>query len=81
MPRRHAPRAQVKPLAVTHPCAWPSCTAEIQDSQIMCKTDWSRLPTHLRNAWVDANKSGSAEAVDLARSAIAAYARRNPVTA
>lgn len=76
MPRRHGSRAQAKPLAITHGCAWPACPAQIQASALMCKSDWARLPTHLRNAWVDASKSGSAEAVDLARSAIASYARR-----
>ena len=80
MPRRHGSRAQIKPLAMTHQCAWPACSAQIQASQIACRPDWARLPTHLRNAWVGASKSGSAEAVDLARSAIASYARRNPVS-
>ena len=79
MPRRHGSRAQIKSLAITHECAWPACAAQIQASALMCRPDWARLPTHLRNAWIDAAKSGSAEAVDLARSAIASYARRSPV--
>jgi hypothetical protein len=78
VPRHHGSRVQAKPLAITHPCAWPGCTAET--AQFMCKTDWVRLPTHLRNAWVDGNRSGSAGAVERARSAIAAYASRNRVS-
>jgi hypothetical protein len=80
VPRHHGPRAQAKPLAITQPCAWPGCTADVQSSALMCKQDWVRLPTHLRNAWVDGNRSGSAGAVERARSAIAAYASRNRVS-
>jgi len=78
MPRGNGTRAPHRPLAITHACVWPACATEIQLSQILCGPDWQRLPTHLRNAWHDARQSGSAEAIDLARSAIAAYARRNP---
>jgi hypothetical protein len=76
MPRRHGSRAQARPLAITHACFWPGCPAEVGMSALMCRTDWARLPTHLRNAWINANKSGSAEAVELARAGIASYARR-----
>lgn len=79
MPRRNGSRPQIRTLPVTHDCIWPGCPASIGEAQIACRPDWARLPTHLRNAWVDASKSGSAEAVDLARSGIASYARRNPV--
>jgi hypothetical protein len=80
MPRRNGGRPPVRPIPVTHECIWPGCPASIGGAQIACRRDWARLPTHLRNAWADAGKAGSAEAVDLARSAIASYARRNPVT-
>jgi hypothetical protein len=78
MPRHHGSRVQTRPLTITHQCAWPPCVTGIQTSQILCPPDWQKLPIHLRNAWQDARQSGSAETVDLARSAIAAYARRNP---
>jgi hypothetical protein len=80
MPRRNASRPQAKPVLLTHECAWPGCPAGIEPGRVVCKSDWLRVPTHLRHAWADAKKSGSAEAVELARSAIAAYARRNQVS-
>lgn len=84
MPRGRGPRVVHRPLVVTHDCLWPAatrspgCPGQIPKSQLMCLADWDKLPTHLRNAWNDARKADSAEATDLACSAIRAYIRRNP---
>jgi hypothetical protein len=80
MPRRNASRPQAKPVLLTRECIWPGCPAPVGGVQIACRPDWARLPPHLRHAWTEARKSGSAEAVELARSAIAAYASRNRVS-
>ena len=80
MPRRHGSRPGIKPVVVRHDCIFPGCPTPIGGVQLACRPDWARIPAHLRNAWNDARKAESAGAMDLARSAILAYARRNPVT-
>ena len=57
MPRRHGGARPQSRWPITHDCAGQRALASIGDSALIAAgATGPRLPTHLRNAWVDASQ-------------------------
>ena len=78
-PRKARPRKPQRWGGSARFCAWPRCDELIPPSMLMHGDHWRKVPLHLRDALIKAQRRGDEQAVARATGDITEYARQQVV--
>ena len=79
MPRKQRPQKPQRWGGSARFCAWPRCDELISPSMLMHGEHWRKVPLHLRDALIKAQRRRDERAVARAAADITEYARRRSV--